>query len=134
MKREDLSKRTKKFALRIMNFVESLPPGDSSRVLGRQLLRAATSVGANYRAAQRAKSTAHFISKLADVEEEADECCYWLELIQEAGFLPTETPALLSEADEITAMIVASIKTVKLRSRMSNSAPHKSTPASSLSK
>src|ERR1043166_3581214 len=80
---QDLKKRTKRFALDIIRFVEGLPAGMTCEVLGRQLLCAETSVGANYRAACRAKSTADFISKLGNVEEEADECGYWMELLVE---------------------------------------------------
>lgn len=69
-----LQNRTKEFAIRTIRLVESLPPGNTSKVIGNQLLRAGTSVGANYRAAHRAKSTPHFISKMGDVEEECDEC------------------------------------------------------------
>ena len=86
----------------------------TSDVLGKQLLRSATSVGANYRAACRARSRADFISKIAVVEEEADECLYWLELLGESGLV--STPALrtlLKEADELTAIFTAAGKTAK---------------------
>src|SRR6185436_16663725 len=85
---ENLKKRTKRFALDVINLVEDLPPGKVSDVLGRQLLRSGTSVGANYRAACRGKSTADVISKLGNVEEEADETLYWLELLLEAKVVP----------------------------------------------
>src|SRR6266702_3433124 len=85
MQSKDLVARTKKFALATIKFCEALPKDETSRVLGRQLLRAGTSVGANYRAAQRAKSRPDFISKMATVLEEADECVYWVELLVEAG-------------------------------------------------
>src|SRR5436190_496948 len=88
-KYDDLKKRTKKFALDIIALVQDLPEDWVTSVLGRQLLRAGTSVGANYRAACRAKSPADFISKMGTVEEEADESGYWLELIVEAGLAPS---------------------------------------------
>jgi len=106
--------RTKKFALRVIRLVEALPKGRVADVLGTQLLRAGTSVGANYRAACRAKSRAHVLSKLGDVEEEADESGYWMELIAEAGLMAqSRMAALMKEADEIVAMTVASIKTLR---------------------
>ena len=78
MKEADLKLRTKRFALDTILFCEALPKDETSRVIGRQLLRAGTSVGANYRSAKRAKSNADFISKMGTVEEEADECGYWI--------------------------------------------------------
>ena len=84
MQSKDLVARTKKFALAAIKFCEALPKDETSRVLGRQLLRAGTSVGANYRAAQRAKSRPDFISKMGTVLEEADECVYWIELLVES--------------------------------------------------
>ena len=76
-----LSERTKQFALDVIAFVDALSKEETARILGRQLLRAGTSVGGNYRAAHRARSTADFIAKLGLVEEEADESGYWLELL-----------------------------------------------------
>jgi four helix bundle protein len=85
-------------------------------VISRQLLRSATSIGANYRAACRGKSTADVISKLSIVEEEADESVYWLELLVESNIVPeSQVTDLLKEANEIVAMIVASIKTLRAR-------------------
>ena len=111
MSSDGLLHRTKAFSLKTIRFIESLPPGRTSEVIGKQLLRSATSVGANYRSACRAKSKADFISKLSVVEEEADECMYWLELLSESGVVERSVTAdLYEEADEITAMIVASIK------------------------
>ena len=108
--------RTKKLALRVIELVEALPKTRSAEVIGRQLLRSATSVGANYRAACRGKSTADVLSKLAIVEEEGDETGYWLELLIEAGIVPQSQLAdLLKETNEIVAMIVASIKTLRRR-------------------
>ena len=108
----DMKKRTKSFALGIIRLVPELPKTSEGRIVGNQLIRCSTSVGANYRAACRAKSKADFISKLGIVEEEADESCYWLELIIEGKILEEEQAApLLKEANEITAIIVASRKT-----------------------
>ncbi|MGD0338356.1 MAG: four helix bundle protein [Bacteroidota bacterium] len=80
---DELKKRTKKFSLDIIRLVESLPNNKIGNILGKQLMRSATSVGANYRSACRARSKADFISKIQIVEEEADESMYWLEMIQE---------------------------------------------------
>ena len=114
----DLKQRTKRFALDVIQFVESLPSGETSRVLGRQLLRSGTSVGANYRAAKRAKSTADFISKMGTVEEEADESAYWLELLMDSGKVkPVQAQPLVREANELLAIAVASINTAKRKVR-----------------
>ena len=91
----DLLERTKQFALATINFCEQLPKDKTSRVLGRQLLRLGTSVGANYRAAHRAKSKPDFISKMGTVLEEADESAYGLELLIDAGKVNAATPAHL---------------------------------------
>ncbi len=111
-----LTKRTREFAIRVIRFVQSLPPGDTARVIGKQLLRAGTSVGANYRAAHRAKSVPHFISKMGDVEEECDECIYWMELAIEANLVKAaRLKELMAEANEILSITVASINTAKKR-------------------
>jgi four helix bundle protein len=110
--------RTKKLALRIIRVVEALPKNRAADVIGKQLLRSATSVGANYRAACRGKSALDVIAKLGIVEEEADESIYWMELLIEGGFIPeTKLKDLLTETNEIVAMTVASIKTLRARSR-----------------
>jgi four helix bundle protein len=112
----DLAKRTKRFALDIMALTEMLPCEMASHVLARRLLRCATSVGANYRGASRARSTAEFISKMGIVEEEADECCDWLDLLQESATLPIETIApMRQEASELVAIAIASIRTARRR-------------------
>ena len=85
MNQDEMKQRTKLFALGIIRLVESLPKGQTSKVLGRQLLKSGTSVGSNYRSACRAKSVADFISKMGIVEEEADESLFWMELLIEAG-------------------------------------------------
>jgi four helix bundle protein len=114
MNNPDLKQRTKRFALDIIRFCEGLPKDETSRVLGRQLLRSGTSVGANYRAAKRAKSNADFINKMAIVEEETDECGYWLELLTESGKVFAEkTESLSREANELVAIAVASINTAR---------------------
>jgi four helix bundle protein len=113
-KAPDLKARTKEFAVRVVRLVDALPKRRSCEVLGHQLLKRATSVGANYRSACRGRSTAEFCSKLGIVEEEADEAMFWLELLIEAGIVRRELLAdLLTEADEITAMVVASIRTAR---------------------
>ncbi|TWT95573.1 four helix bundle protein [Neorhodopirellula pilleata] len=110
----ELKKRTKQFALRVMKLVAALPQNAVGRPIGNQLIRCATSVGANYRAACRGRSKAEFVSKLSIVIEEADESCYWLELIIEGDLLPKEkVDDLLDEANQITAIMVASRKTAK---------------------
>ncbi|MBM3839345.1 MAG: four helix bundle protein [Verrucomicrobia bacterium] len=114
MSNENLKDRTTKFALEVIKLVEALPDDRTSRTLGNQLLRAGTSVGANYRAASRAKSPADFISKIGTVEEEADETGYWMELLLLAGKTKGErTNAIMQEANELTAIAVSSINTAK---------------------
>ena len=104
--------RTKRFALEVIRLVAELPKTVEGRAIGSQLVRSGTSVGANYRAACRGKSKADFVAKLGIVEEEADESCYWLELITEGQLLAEDRViALLKEANELTAIIVASRKT-----------------------
>jgi four helix bundle protein len=106
--------RTKALALRVLRLAEALPQKPSTAIMGRQLMRCATSVGANYRAACRAKSTADLIAKLSIVEEEADECLYWLELLVESGSIgEAKVKNLMAETNEILAMTVASIKTLR---------------------
>ena len=114
---EELFKvRTRKVALEIIELVESLPRSRTADVIARQLLRSGTSVGANYRAACRGKSKADVVSKLAIVEEEADETIYWLELLIESKIVESSrVELLLRECNEIVAMVVASIKTLRGR-------------------
>ncbi len=103
-----LQQRTKDFALRVLNLIEQLPNDTGGRVLANQIARSATSVGANYRAACRARSRAEFASKLGTVAEEADESLYWLELIRDGNFVPGKRIAsLVSEADELTAIFTS---------------------------
>jgi four helix bundle protein len=112
----EFKERTKRLALRVIKLVSALPKNQVSEIIGKQLLRSATSVGANYRAACRGKSVADVISKLCIVEEEADESLYWMELLVEAEVMPnTRLAELMSETNEITAMTVSSIKTLRAK-------------------
>jgi four helix bundle protein len=112
--RNHLQVRIKQFALRMMQLMDALPQQRSADVIGKQLLRSATSVGANYRAACRGRSKAEFIAKLGIVEEECDESLYWLELLGEGGLMKQERlAALIQEANEILAMVVPSIRTAR---------------------
>jgi four helix bundle protein len=114
MNEQMFRQRTKQFALRVIRVAQSLPNNMIADVISRQMVKAGTSVGANYRAACRAKSTADMIAKLQIVEEEADEAIYWLELIIEAKLMDEELlQPLMQEANEITAMIVSSIRTLQ---------------------
>jgi len=114
MNEEGFKQRTKQLALRIIRLVQALPQTVTAQVIGKQFLRSGTSVGANYRSACRAKSTADILHKLAIVEEEADETLYWLELLVEAALISeTKLKSLILEVNEITAMTVASIKTIR---------------------
>jgi len=114
MDKEEMKKRTKQFALRVIKLCEALPKGKTAEVIGGQLLRSGTSVGANYRAACRAKSHADFIYKMGIVEEEADESLFWMELLVESGIMTEERLAdLMKENDEIIAIVVSSIKTAR---------------------
>jgi four helix bundle protein len=114
MTTQEVKNRTFDFGMRVINVVETLPRTETARILGRQLLRAGTSVGANYRAAARARSPADFISKLGVVEEECDESAYWIEMILARKLLnPAKLNNLHTEANELLAIIVASIKTAR---------------------
>ena len=108
MKSAALQERTKKFALRVLNLIEHLPNTIGGRVIANQLARSATSVGANYRAACRARSRAEFASKLGTVAEESDESLYWLELIRDGKFVSEKKiSSLWAEADELTAIFTS---------------------------
>jgi four helix bundle protein len=98
----------------VVRLFRALPRNEESRVLGKQLLRSGTSIAANYRGACRSRSRAEFIAKLGVVLEEADETCFWLELLLEAGVVPpNRLAALVKEADELTAIFVTSLLTAK---------------------
>ena len=117
-----LTALTKAFALAIVRLVDELPRNRSALVIGNQLLRSGTSVGANYRAACRARSRREFIAKMGSVEEEADESEYWLELAADCGLLPTtRVLTLKDDARRILAMTVSSIRTAR---RTPRSTPH----------
>jgi four helix bundle protein len=112
----ELRDRTKKFALRVIRLFTALPKNDEARVLGKQLLRSATSVAANYREACRGRSDAELLSKLGIVEQELDESLLWMELLVESGIIPpARLDELRKEGDELLSMTVASIKTLKSR-------------------
>jgi four helix bundle protein len=108
--------RTKSFAIAIILMTEKLPKAYACSVASKQIVRSATSVGANYRASQRARSDREFIAKLQIVLEESDETLYWLEIIQDMNWLKEELLLpLITEANELTAMFVSSLKKVKDR-------------------
>jgi four helix bundle protein len=109
-----LKQRTKHFALQVINLVGALPHTPAADVIGRQVLRSATSVGANYRSACKGRSKPDFISKMGIVAEEADESIYWLELLQEAHLAPDDLLLpLLQEARELTAIFTSSVLTAQ---------------------
>lgn len=121
MTEQEFKDRIKQIALRVINLVESLPKTYSAQIIGKQLLRSATSVGANYRAACRGKSTADVIHKLSIVEEEADESLYWLELLIESGIMTEKKlSALMIDINQIVAMTVSSIKTLRINIKKKN--------------
>ena len=116
MNEEMFKHRTKQLGLRTIRLVDTLPTILSASVIGKQIIRSVTSVGANYRAACRAKSDADILNKLKIVEEEADETLFWQELLVETGIVPaTRLSELMRETDEIIAMTVASIKTLRTK-------------------
>jgi four helix bundle protein len=118
MKEDELKQRTKQFALKVIKLVGLLPRSIEGQVIGKQLIRSATSVGANYRAACRGRSKAEFIAKLGIVEEEADETAYWFELIIEGGLLELRNvEPMLREANEIVAIMAASRKSASRRNQ-----------------
>ena len=121
MNEQEFKQRTKALALRVIKLVSLLPKNTVSEVIGKQLIRSGTAVGANYRAACRARSTADLIAKLRIVEEEADECLYWMELIVEAKLVDVANlRSIMSETNEILTMTVASIKTLIAKNPTAN--------------
>jgi four helix bundle protein len=109
MNAEEMKKRTKQFALRILKLADSLPRTAAGRAIAGQIARSGTSVAANYRAAGKGRSKAEFIAKLGIAEEEADETQFWLEMIVESGTIPAiKLEPLQQEAKELTAIIAAS--------------------------
>jgi four helix bundle protein len=114
IERRALLRRTKLFALRIIKLYASLPKSTEAQVLGKQVLRSGTSVGAHYREGKRARSLAEFISKIEGALQELDETIYWLELLSESGIVPEVKLAnLKNEAEELMKMLVSSAKTAK---------------------
>jgi four helix bundle protein len=110
----EFKNRTKQVALPVIKLTNALPRTAAAVVIGKQILRSGTSIGANYRAACRAKSTADILHKLAIVEEEADETIYWLELLIDAEIIKmSKLSSLIAEINEILAMTVSSIKTIR---------------------
>ncbi len=117
MDHQDLCNRTKAFALRIIKLTAALPKNRVGDVLGRQLLKSGTSIGANYREATRASSKRHFVTTLGITVREADETLYWLEMLSESDTIgPERLHDLIRECDEIIAILTATIKTAKERS------------------
>ena len=111
---EQMKQRTKLYGLRVIRLVEALPRSKVASVIGDQLLRCGTSVGANYRAACRVKSRADFVSKMGTVEEEADESLYWTELLVDAKVLGQDSvKSLQKEGSEILSIVVSSIQTAR---------------------
>jgi four helix bundle protein len=120
MNEQQFKDRTKRLGLRVIRLVATLPRDRAADVIARQIIRCSTSVGANYRAACRAKSPADMINKLDIVLEEADETLYWLEVIVEAELLPSARLAdLIQETNALVAMTVASLKTLRSRNQKS---------------
>jgi len=118
MNEEELKARTRQFALRVMRLADSLPNTASGRTISYQLVRCGTSVGANYRAACNARSKPEFIAKLGIVLEEADESAFWLELLMEGKILKQfQIEPLYKEANELTAIFIASINSAKKRNK-----------------
>jgi four helix bundle protein len=114
MNRQEMQARTKKLALRVIRLVASLPAGRVGDVLGRQLVKSGTSVGANYREACRASSRRHFVTTLEISAREADESLYWLELLSESALVkPSRLAALMAECNEIVAILTAACRTAK---------------------
>ena len=108
-----LRQRTKRFALTIIKLYKSLPRVEEARIIGRQILRSGTSVGAHYREATRSRSRAEFISKIEGGLQELDETVYWLELLVEGNITGKDLSSIFKEAYEITAILVSSVKTAK---------------------
>ncbi len=112
----DLKMRSKKFALSVIHLYSCLPKSSEAQILGRQLLRAGTSVGAHYREGVRARSDAEFISKLEGALQELEESIYWMELIEESSMVSVESVAPLSrEAEELIAIFITCVKNVKAK-------------------
>ena len=121
MTRDEMKARTKTYANRIVKVCEALPDRWVARTLGKQLLRSGTSVGANYRAVCRAKSTADFLNKLRIVEEECDESLFWMELLVENNLVKgARLNSLMREGNELLSIVVASAKTTRASKSFAN--------------
>jgi len=115
-KTEQLRERTKQFAIRIVRLFQSLPSTSQAQVIGNQLLRCGTSVGANYRSACHARSRVEFVARIGVVAEEADESVFWIELLGDLGIMKSDrVEPLLQEARELAAIFAASRQTAKRR-------------------
>lgn len=124
---EQIKKRTKQIGIEIISLIDELPNKPSGWAIAKQIVRCSTSVGANYRAACRAKSIPDFINKLKIVEEESDETLYWLEILEESGMLSAKrTAQIKKEVNEILSIVVATIKTVKSKNPKSKIVNRKS--------
>jgi len=118
MTREEMKRRTKAYANRVVKLCAALPGNWVAQTLGKQLLRSGTSVGANYRAVCRAKSNPGFVNQLRSVEEECDESLFWMELLVDNNLVKAgRLNALMNEADEILAIVVSSTKTARASGR-----------------
>src|SRR6266404_4249322 len=114
--KDDSRKRTKRFALRFIKVYQALPGSGSAQVLGHQLLRSGTSVGANFREARRARSNADFVSKVGDSLKELEETTYWLELLVESGAVTQQKlEPLLDETSQLNAILTSTVKKVRAR-------------------
>jgi len=128
MDKRELQDRTKRFALRVLDLVDTLPRTAAGRAISTQLVRAATSVGTNYRSACRARSRAEFAAKLGIAVEEADESLYWLELVRDGKLVPEDKVSLLlKEADELTAILASGRKSAVNTSNLKHQTSYIST-------
>lgn len=112
---EDLTTRTRRFALAVIRLYSSLPKTTEAQVIGKQLLRSGTSVGAHYREATRARSTAEFVSKVDGGRQELEETMYWIELLRDSGQVKAELAGLLDEADQLMAILTTCARNAKSR-------------------
>jgi four helix bundle protein len=115
MNADEMRRRTKEYAKRVIHMCRSLPNTEEARLIRKQVFRCGTSVGSNYRAVCRARSKADFVSKLAVVLEEADESCYWIEILIETKIMSEKRLGhLLKEGNELVSIVVASLKTARI--------------------
>lgn len=123
MTKDELQIRTKKYGIEMIRFLYSLPKESSTSVISNQLVRSATSIGANYRAALRSRSEKEFIAKIGIIVEEADETLYWIEVMNEVPYfskLQNKMELLMKEANELTAIFVSTLKTLKAKQNLSS--------------